>query len=117
MSCPPAVTSVVQKAGKPSIQSLLLEEIGAYLATQKERPYRAKQIAMSTEGVRNVRAEWRWNLLRQTPVAEIFYIGDAALDELITQRLRGLTALRADSTSLLEDQRGMVQQFYRHRRR
>ena len=45
----------------------------------------------ATEGVRNVRAEWRWNLLRQTPVAEIFYIGDAALDELITQRLRGLT--------------------------
>jgi hypothetical protein len=45
----------------------------------------------ATEGVRSVRAEWRWNLLRQTPVAEIFYIGDAALDELITQRLRGLT--------------------------
>jgi hypothetical protein len=45
----------------------------------------------ATEGVRNVRAEWRWNLLRQTPVAQIFYIGDAALDEPITQRLRGLT--------------------------
>jgi 23S rRNA (adenine2503-C2)-methyltransferase len=40
-----AVTSVVQKAGKPSIQSLLLEEIATDLAARKERPYRAKQIA------------------------------------------------------------------------
>src|SRR5450631_2413345 len=39
------VTSPVQQAGKPSIQSLLLEEIAAYLATQNQRPYRAKQIA------------------------------------------------------------------------
>ena len=31
--------------GKPSIQSLLLEEIAAHLATQNQRPYRAKQIA------------------------------------------------------------------------
>jgi 23S rRNA (adenine2503-C2)-methyltransferase len=45
MSCPSDVTSVVQKAGKPSIQSLLLEEIAADLATRNERPYRAKQIA------------------------------------------------------------------------
>jgi hypothetical protein len=45
----------------------------------------------ATEGVRSVRAEWRWNLLRQSPVAQIFYIGDAGLDEPITQRLRGLT--------------------------
>ena len=35
----------MQKAGKPSIQSLLLEEIAADLATRNERPYRAKQIA------------------------------------------------------------------------
>jgi 23S rRNA (adenine2503-C2)-methyltransferase len=35
----------VQTAAKPSIQSLLLEEIAAYLATQNQRPYRAKQIA------------------------------------------------------------------------
>jgi len=47
--------------------------------------------AAGTEGVRSVRAEWRWNLFRQRPVAQIYYIGDAALDELITQRLRGLT--------------------------
>lgn len=47
--------------------------------------------AACTEGVRSVRVEWRWNLLRQRPVAQIYYIGDAALDEPITQRLRGLT--------------------------
>jgi 23S rRNA (adenine2503-C2)-methyltransferase len=35
----------VQAAAKPSIQSLLLEEIAAYLATQNQRPYRAKQVA------------------------------------------------------------------------
>ncbi len=34
----------MQATGKPSIQSLLLEEIAAYLATQNQRPYRAKQI-------------------------------------------------------------------------
>jgi 23S rRNA (adenine2503-C2)-methyltransferase len=45
MSCPSDVTSVVRKAGKPSIQSLLLEEIAADLATRNERPYRATQIA------------------------------------------------------------------------
>ena len=45
MRCPPGVTSIVQKAGKPSIQSLLLEEIAAYLAAQNQRPYRANQIA------------------------------------------------------------------------
>ena len=44
MKCPSDVTSVVQKTGKPSIQSLLLEEIAADLATRNERPYRAKQI-------------------------------------------------------------------------
>src|SRR5437773_1879140 len=45
MRCLPVVASVVHQPGKPSIQSLLLEEIAAYLATQKQRPYRAKQIA------------------------------------------------------------------------
>jgi len=39
-----SVTSVVQSTGKPSIQSLLREEIAADLATHNERPYRAKQI-------------------------------------------------------------------------
>jgi 23S rRNA (adenine2503-C2)-methyltransferase len=34
----------VETATKPSIQSLLLEEIAADLATHNERPYRAKQI-------------------------------------------------------------------------
>jgi 23S rRNA (adenine2503-C2)-methyltransferase len=45
MSCRLPLTSIVQKAGKPSIQSLLLEEITAYLAAQNQRPYRAKQVA------------------------------------------------------------------------
>jgi 23S rRNA (adenine2503-C2)-methyltransferase len=45
MSCRLPLTSIVQEAGKPSIQSLLLEEIAAYLAAQNQRPYRAKQIA------------------------------------------------------------------------
>ena len=45
MNCPSIVTSIVQKSGKPSIQSRLLEEIAAYLAAQNQRSYRAKQIA------------------------------------------------------------------------
>ncbi|MEY2489997.1 MAG: rRNA (adenine2503-C2)-methyltransferase [Verrucomicrobiota bacterium] len=44
MNSPPDVTSVVQKAAKPSIQSLLRDEIAAELAARNERPYRAKQI-------------------------------------------------------------------------
>src|SRR6266566_2293805 len=39
------VLFLVQLASKPSIQSLLLEEIAAQLAAQNQRPYRAKQIA------------------------------------------------------------------------
>lgn len=34
----------MQKSGKPSIHSLLLEEIATYLTTQSHRSYRAKQI-------------------------------------------------------------------------
>jgi hypothetical protein len=49
-------------------------------------------VTAGTEGVRAAKAEWRWNLLRQRPVAQIYYIGAANLDESITQRLRGLTA-------------------------
>jgi 23S rRNA (adenine2503-C2)-methyltransferase len=45
MKSPPDVTSLVQKPGKPSIQSLLREEIAADLAARNARPYRAKQIA------------------------------------------------------------------------
>ena len=45
MRCPPDVACAVQEAGKPSIQSLRLEEIAAYVAAQDQRPYRAKQIA------------------------------------------------------------------------
>jgi 23S rRNA (adenine2503-C2)-methyltransferase len=35
----------VQATAKPSIHSLLLDDIASYLATQNQRPYRAKQIA------------------------------------------------------------------------
>ena len=34
----------MQPAGKPAIHSLHLDEIAGYLATQNEKPYRAKQI-------------------------------------------------------------------------
>jgi len=44
MNSPRGVTSAVQATGKRSIQSLLLEEIAADLATRNQRPYRAKQI-------------------------------------------------------------------------
>lgn len=40
----PDVPFIVQKRGKPSIHSLLLEEIAGYLTAQNQRPYRAKQI-------------------------------------------------------------------------
>ena len=45
MSRSSGVISAVQKAGKPSIQSLLLDELADHLAAHNERPYRAKQIA------------------------------------------------------------------------
>jgi 23S rRNA (adenine2503-C2)-methyltransferase len=38
------VTFRVQPPGKPSIYSLFLDEMASFLATQNERPYRAKQI-------------------------------------------------------------------------
>jgi len=47
--------------------------------------------AAETSGARSVRAEWRWNLLRQSPVAQIYYIGNVGDENLIVQRLRGLT--------------------------
>lgn len=46
--------------------------------------------AANVGGVRAVRAEWRWNEQRQRPVAQIYYIGDPGLDDLITQKLRNL---------------------------
>jgi hypothetical protein len=47
--------------------------------------------AAAADGVRNVRAEWHWNPIRQTPVAQIFYVGDPAIRSLLLQRLHGLT--------------------------
>ena len=46
--------------------------------------------AASVGGVRAVRADWRWNLLRLRPGAQLYYIGDTGLDPIITQRLRGM---------------------------
>src|SRR4051812_35190141 len=45
MKVPPAVPSFVQPEVKCSIHALLLEDIGTFVATQNQKPYRAKQIA------------------------------------------------------------------------
>jgi hypothetical protein len=47
--------------------------------------------AASAAGVRAVRAEWRWNALRQRPLVQIWYIGAASLAATISQKLRGLS--------------------------
>jgi predicted phage baseplate assembly protein len=47
--------------------------------------------AASVGGVRAVRAEWRWNRLRQRPVVQIWYIGAPALAAKISQRVRSLS--------------------------
>ncbi|MEM9194913.1 MAG: hypothetical protein AAGF12_37385 [Myxococcota bacterium] len=36
------------------------------------------------------KAEWRWDGVRQRPVAKVFYIGGGGLDPIITQRLRAI---------------------------
>lgn len=46
--------------------------------------------AATVGGVRAVSAEWRWNKLRQRPVVQIWYIGDAALAAKVNQRVRAL---------------------------
>jgi 23S rRNA (adenine2503-C2)-methyltransferase len=78
----------VQPAGKPSIHSLFLDEIAGYLATQNQRPYRAKQIvdwlyekrATSFEAMSDLPQELRMRL------AEEF-----AFDNLETVRVLGST--------------------------
>lgn len=42
-------------------------------------------------GVRAASAEWAWNDDAQTPVIQIYYIGDSQLQKQIGQTLRGLT--------------------------
>jgi hypothetical protein len=47
--------------------------------------------AASVAGVRAVRAEWRWNELRQRPVVQIWYIGAATVAKDVIKKLRGLS--------------------------
>ncbi len=47
--------------------------------------------AAGVPGVRAVRAEWRWNKLRQRPLVQIWYIGAAGVAQKVSQTLRGLS--------------------------
>ncbi len=47
--------------------------------------------AAGSGGVRAVRAEWRWNELRQCPLVQIWYVGDPAIAPKVLQKLRGLS--------------------------
>lgn len=47
--------------------------------------------AASVGGVRAVRAEWRWNQLRQRPLVQIWYIGAAGVAATVVQKLHGLS--------------------------
>jgi hypothetical protein len=48
-------------------------------------------IAAGTSGVRAARASWGWSVPMQRPVAQIVYVGDAALADQIAQALGGST--------------------------
>ncbi|HRI60011.1 MAG TPA: hypothetical protein PK228_09820, partial [Saprospiraceae bacterium] len=48
-------------------------------------------VAYSLPGVRSVQAEWRWSSGKQRPVAHIWYIGEAGIEKILTQRLRNLS--------------------------
>jgi hypothetical protein len=47
--------------------------------------------AASVGGVRAVRAEWRWNQLRQRPLVQIWYVGAAGVAATVSQTLRSLS--------------------------
>jgi len=47
--------------------------------------------AAGVAGVRAVRAEWRWNELRQRPLVQVWYIGDSGVAITVSQRLHGLS--------------------------
>jgi hypothetical protein len=42
-------------------------------------------------GVDVVAAEWRWHGIRQSPVVQIWYIGDAGIEQKVIERLRAVT--------------------------
>jgi hypothetical protein len=47
--------------------------------------------ASSVDGVRAVRCEWQWNVKRQRPLVEVWYVGDAQIAVDVTRKLRGLS--------------------------
>jgi uncharacterized phage protein gp47/JayE len=49
------------------------------------------EAAAAGNGVRAVRAEWRWNEVRQQPVVQIWYVGDPALAPVMAQKLQALS--------------------------
>lgn len=48
------------------------------------------EAAAAAQGVRGVSAEWRWNQEKQRPVVQIYYIGEAGIQDQIAQTLRGM---------------------------
>lgn len=47
--------------------------------------------AAGLPGVRAVRAEWRWHGVRQRSVVQLFYVGEANIEELVARTLRSLS--------------------------
>lgn len=48
-------------------------------------------VTANVPGVDVVAAEWRWHGTRQSPVVQIWYIGDAGIEQDVIERLRGVT--------------------------
>lgn len=47
--------------------------------------------AASVAGARAVRAEWRWNELRQRPLVQVWYVGAAPVAQAVIEKLNGLS--------------------------
>ena len=48
-------------------------------------------VTANVPGVNVVSAEWRWHGERQSPVVQIWYIGDEGIEQKVIERLRGMT--------------------------
>ncbi len=48
-------------------------------------------VTANVPGVDVVAAEWRWHGIRQSPVVQIWYIGDEGIEQKVIERLRGVT--------------------------
>jgi predicted phage baseplate assembly protein len=48
-------------------------------------------VAAGVAGVRAVTVEWRWNLVQQRPVIQVWYIGDKNIKTTVSQTLRSLS--------------------------